>query len=83
VSRRVHLADIAVSSSGAVLLNVTYFFGDLDARTLVDVALEQSGEIFIGVVMADGERKKFLRGVESVLSNATSPLIGRRLRRKR
>jgi len=83
MSRRIHHADLAVSSDGAVLFNVTVFDDGLDAAALVKLALVQPGELFVGVSLSPHEVRKLVRGVGRILPNVTGPLVGRRLRSRR
>ena len=82
MSRRIHRADLAVSMDGAVLLNIAPFGENLDAATLLKLALAQPGELFIGVALSPSEVTRLVRDVGLVLPNVTGPLVGRRLRRR-
>ena len=80
MSRRIHRADLAVSSNGTILLNVAPFATGLGVEALVELALAQPGEVFIGVSLLPHEVRALARGVELTLPNQTGPLVGRRLR---
>jgi hypothetical protein len=83
MSRRIHRADLAVSTDGTVFMNVAPFDEDHDAAALLKVALEQPGELFVGVSLSRYEIGKLLRGVGLVLPNVTGPMVGSRLRLRR
>jgi hypothetical protein len=78
VSRRVHWADVAVSSDGTVLLNVAHFDDAVGLERMLKMAMGQRGEVFIGVALSPKEKGTLLRSVELVLPNATGPIVGRR-----
>jgi hypothetical protein len=83
MSLRIHRADLAVTTDGAVLLNVAPFDENLGAMALVKVALVQPGEVFIGVSLSPQEVGNLIRGVGLILPNVTGPIVGRRLRSRR
>ena len=80
MSRRLHRAELAVTTSGAVLLNLVTIDGTLDLAELLALAVAQRGEVFVGVVLAPSEIKSLVRNVALVLPNVTMPLVGGRLR---
>lgn len=80
MSRRLHRAELAVTTSGAVLLNLVTIDGTLDLAELLALAVAQRGEVFVGVVLGPSEIKSLVRNVALVLPNVTMPLVGARLR---
>ena len=80
MSRRIHRAELAVTTSGAVLLNLVTIDGTLDLAELLALAVAQRGEVFVGVVLGPSEIKSLVRNVALVLPNVTMPLVGDRLR---
>ncbi len=83
MSRRIHRAELAVTTSGAVLLNMAAIDGTLDLAELLKLAVSQRGEVFVGVVLAPSEIKSLVRNVALVLPNVTMPLVGARLGRSK
>ena len=83
VSRRIHRAELAVTTSGAVLLNVVTIDGTLGLAELLKLAVSQRGEVFVGVVLAPSEVRRLIRDVGFVLPNVTMPLVGARLGRNK
>ncbi len=82
MSRRIHRADLAVSTEAAVLLNLAPFDPELDVFALLERAVAEPGEVFIGVVLPPKEVERLVREVGLVLPNVTGPLGSRRLRRR-
>ena len=82
VSRRIHRADLAVSTEAAVLLNLAPFHPELDLSGVLERAVDEPGAVFIGVVLLPKEVGRLVREVGLVLPNVTGPLGGRRLRRR-
>lgn len=78
--RRISRARLALTSEGDLVLNAA----DLDVRLtpgdVLTAALEQRGEVFIGVVLSRRERQLVLREGALILPNITGPLCGRRIR---
>jgi hypothetical protein len=83
MSRRIHRADLAVSTDGAVFLNVAHLDEGLDASALIKLALVQPGELFVGVSLSPHEVRALVRGVGLILPNVTGPIVGRRLRSRK
>ncbi len=83
MSRRIHRAELAVTTSGAVLLNLVTIDGTLDLAELLKLAVSQRGEVFVGVVLGPSEIKSLVRNVALVLPNVTMPLVGARLGRNK
>lgn len=80
MSRRIHRAELAVTTSGAVLLNVVTIDGTRDLAELLKLAASQRGELFVGVVLAPSEVRRLTRDVALVVPNVTMALAGARLR---
>lgn len=80
MSRRIHRAELAVTTSGAVLLNVVTIDGTRDLAELLKLAASQRGEVFVGVVLAPSEVRRLTRDVALVVPNVTMALAGARLR---
>ena len=79
MSRRIHQAQLAVSSTGQILLNVRLFDG-VDA---LEIAKQEHGEVFVGIVLRPAETKRLVPRIERMLWNETGPLVGPRQRRRR
>ncbi len=82
MSRRINKAELALTTSGKILLNVAPLDEDLDSAALLKLAMAQRGDLFIGVVLSPAEVEGLIKDVELVLPNVTMPLVGRRLRQR-
>jgi hypothetical protein len=82
MSQRILRAPLALTSDGAVLLNVV----ELDVRAVPDAllraALQQRGAVFVGVALDRHEVRKLSRDVALVLPNVVMPIVGGRLHRR-
>ena len=80
MSRVIDRAQLAVTSDGAVLLNVARFDMPKKVEEIVRMALRQRGAIFIGVALSPAEVKRLLDEAAMLLPNVTAPMAGRRQR---
>ena len=55
MNRKIHQAPIAVTTEGALVVNVSGF-GEANIEGLIARALDADAEIFIGIVVSDSER---------------------------
>jgi hypothetical protein len=81
MSRTIDRASFAVTSDGAVLLNVAEFNVPKRLETLVRLARTQPGALFIGVHVTQAELRRLRRALGDAESNAAAHLVGRRHRR--
>jgi len=83
MSRRVYQAAFAVTSDGTLLLNVAHFGGRINPKELLQLALLQPGELFIGVKMNKGEATRVLQWSADIHNEAVAFVVGKRERRIR
>ena len=83
MSRRVHQAAFAVTSDGAMFLNVAHFGTRIAPQELLRWALLQPGELFVGVKMSKGEVVRVLQWSADIHTEALAFVVGRRQRRMR
>jgi hypothetical protein len=72
---RFHGSRVAVTSNGAIVLNVAHL-GTSKIALLVARALENKAEIFIGVVIAAEERDELLKRVEDLAEDVVGDVAG-------
>lgn len=80
---RAHSAAVAVTIDGDVLLNVACLDGSNALPALLQLAVEQPGRVFIGVVMNERERREVLEWLSDAAFEGTGFIAGRRQRRSR
>lgn len=80
---RVSDAPLAVTSDGTVLVNVAGYQGVLEPERLLEMALADEGEVFIGVVLDAGEVEQVLERLSHGTAEAAAYVLGARLRDRR
>jgi hypothetical protein len=83
MSRQIHRADIAVTSSGDILLNVVALDAPLRLEGLISEARRQRGAVFVGVVLGPREVRRLIDEMGPVLPNVTTRIAGPRIWRRR
>jgi hypothetical protein len=83
LSRRIHRADIALTSDGDVLLNVVALDAPLTLDGLIREAARQRGAVFVGVVLGPQEVRRLIDEMGPILPNITTRIAGPRIWRKR
>jgi hypothetical protein len=83
MSRRVHDAAFALTSDGAMLLNVAHFGRRIRPEELLRLALLQPGELFVGVTMTKSEVTRVLQWSADIHNEAVTFVVGKRERRMR
>lgn len=83
MSRRVHLAPLALTSDGDVLLNVAMFDAPKDLATLLRLAQTQSAKVFVGVPLSGSELDFILSELRHAYRDGAAWLVGGRQRRVR
>lgn len=81
MSRRVHLAPLALTSDGEVLLNVAMFDAPKDLATLLRLAQTESVSVFIGVPLSGSELEFILSELRHAYRDGAAWLVGGRQRR--
>jgi hypothetical protein len=71
---RFHGARVAITSNGAIVLNVAHL-GTSKIALLVARALEDKAEIFIGVVISNEERDELLKRVEELAGDVVVDVV--------
>jgi hypothetical protein len=74
---------MAVTSAGQILLNVAASHGPLDPVKLVERALAEGGQVFVGIVLAQEEVASALKAIDDSTAEISSWLLGARHRRRR
>ena len=80
MSRRIHLAPVALASDGSVIVNVVGFDVRREPETLLELARSQRGRLFIGVQLDGQELERVLQQLDDGMREATARIIGRRQR---
>ncbi len=83
MSRRVHRAALAVTTDGTMLVNLAHFGGEKNAREVFRQALEEKGELFIGVVLSKRETDDTVARLDNASAEAAAIVVGKRRRRAR
>ena len=83
MSRLIHEAGLAVTLDGTVLVSAAGFFrGTKNARELLRLALQQEGDLFIGLAMNDVEMRGALMRLDNAGVEAAGYVIGARQKRR-
>jgi len=80
VSRKVHKAPAAVTTEGALVINVAGF-GPTNIEGLIARALDDDAELFIGIVVDENERELLLERLDNAAAEAVAKVYGKRGRR--
>ena len=78
MSRRIHKADVAVTSRGALVVNVAALVNASYVEMLIARALDEEGEIFIGIVVTEEEKLVLLERLDNAAAEALAMVIGKR-----
>ena len=78
MSRRIHKADVAVTSQGALVVNVAALVNAPYVDKLIARALDEEGEIFIGIVVTEEEKQVLLERLDNAAAEALAMVIGKR-----
>lgn len=82
MSRRADRAPFALTSEGTILVNVVGFDGISDVESLLSVAREQPGAVFIGVALTALEADFVGSELDHACRDAAARLAGRRSKRR-
>jgi hypothetical protein len=83
VSRRLHEAALAVTLDGTVLIGMTHVGRERDPEALLRLALEEDGDVFIGVAMTETEGALARMRLDNAGAEAVARVVGQRQRRRR
>jgi hypothetical protein len=72
-----------IAADGSVLLNVAHLETSQDPKVLLDRAMAEGGELFIGVRLVPREAREALRLLDDRAAEAAGVIGGRRHRRRR
>ena len=78
MSRRIHKADVALTSHGALVVNVAALVNAPYIDKLIARALDEEGEIFIGIVVTEEEKQVLLERLDNAAAEALAMVIGKR-----
>lgn len=81
VSRKIHKAHVAVTTDGALVMNVACF-GPANIEALIARALDNDAELFIGVVVEGDDRYALMDRLENAAAEAVALLYGKQKRRR-
>lgn len=81
--RKLHHASFAVTSDGALLLNIGEFTDHLSAEEALRRALAERGPVFIGVQLSPAERRRACLELTDNFTEVAAFLVGARLRAQR
>ena len=77
MSRKIHKASVAVTSEGALVVNVAGF-GPTSIEGLIARALDDDAALFIGIVVDESEQKLLLERLDNAAAEAVAMVVGRR-----
>ncbi len=80
---RIHASGLAVASDGTVLVNIAHCETSQDPQVLLERAIAEGGELFIGVQLVPREAREALRRLDDRAAEAAGVIAGRRQRRRR
>ncbi len=83
MSRRLHGAAIAFTTDGTMLVSVAHLTGAHDPAQLLKLALEDTGEAFIGVAVTARDARKVLARLDNAGAEAAAGIAAARQRRRR
>lgn len=84
MSRRVHLAPLALTSDGDVLLNVATIASATDFETVVRAAESEHRAVFVGVMLSPREAEFAIARLDNAADETAARIVGGRRRgRKR
>ncbi len=81
MSRRLNLDPLAVTSSGAVLVNIAHFDGPRRLERMLALARSQPGRLFVGVELSHAELHEVSKRVEDSHIEAAAFVVGKRQKR--
>ncbi len=81
MSRRVHLAPLAVATDGSVLVNLALIEEAPTLRAVLKLARAQSGDVFVGVPLARADLDSVRRRLDDAGTEAAAALYAQRRRR--
>ena len=79
MSRKLHQAPVAVTTEGALVVNVAAF-GPTNIESLIARALDDDAELFIGIVIDESERGLLLERLDNAAAEAVAKIYGKRSR---
>lgn len=83
MTRRLNPDPLAVTSSGAVLVNVAHFDGPRRPERMLALACSQPGRLFVGVEVSHSELREVSERVEDSHIEAAAFVAGKRQKRVR
>jgi len=83
VSRRIHRADLALTSEGYLIVNLACFEDNRDVAFLLQRALAQPGEVFIGVTINATEVSAVLSRLDNAAAEAAAAIAAAAARQRR
>lgn len=83
MSRRVHVAPVALASNGTVIVNLATFDIGRTPASLLRAALAEPGQLFVGVELSTREAKRLVDHVQFSVTEGAAFTVGRRQREAR
>lgn len=83
MSKQLHRAPLALSSDGAILLNVAMFDAPKTPERLFQLAISERGPIFIGIVVGTDELAQLRDDIDDAALQAAFRIVGSKQARAR
>jgi hypothetical protein len=83
MSTVIHDGPLAVTFDGTILVNAAQFTRKKDPKKLLRLALEEEGDVFIGVALNEVEQGLALMRLDNAAAEAAAKVVGERQRRRR
>jgi hypothetical protein len=77
MTRKIHKAPIAVTTEGALVVNVAGY-GPTNIEGLIARALDDDAELFIGIVVDKKEHRLLMERLDNAAAEAVGMVIGKR-----
>lgn len=78
MSRKIHKAPVAVTTEGALVVNVSGSGPTNNIEGLLARALDDDAELFIGVVVSEEEQELLLERLDNAAAEAVAMVYGKR-----
>jgi hypothetical protein len=80
MSTVIHDGPLAVTFDGTILVNAAQFTRKKDPKKLLRLALQEDGDVFIGVAMTENETGLTLMRLDNDAAEAAAKVVGERQR---
>jgi hypothetical protein len=83
MSKTIHDGALAITLDGTILVSIAQFTRQKNPKKLLRLALEEEGDVFIGVAMNENEVGLTLMRLDNDAAEAAAKVVGERQRRRR